>query len=184
MGLIFLIVIIVIAAAAVGGVYNGLVRNRLLVKEASSGIDVQLKRRWDLIPKVVDTVKGYAQHEKSLMEKVTSMRSQMVSGASLADRGKAETELSATLKSIFALAEAYPDLKANRNFIQLQTTLSEIEDQIQMSRRYYNGTVRDYNMMCQQFPSGLVAGAFGFRPEPFFELEYATQRQSPDVKFD
>jgi LemA protein len=182
--LVALIAVVVVIGFAVAGMYNGLVRGRLLVKEASSGIDVQLKRRYDLVPKIVDTVKGYAQHEKGLLEKVTQMRSQLVNGAPPADRGRAESELSGALKSIFALAEAYPDLKANQNFIQLQTTLAQIEDQIQMSRRYFNGAVRDYNMQCQQFPSVFVANAFGFRPEKFFELEYATERQSPDIKFD
>lgn len=163
--------------------YNGLVRNRQLVKEALSGIDVQLKRRWDLIPRVVETVKGYAGHEKGIFEKVSTMRSQMAASAPLPDKARAENELSTTLKSIFAIAEAYPDLKANQNFIQLQNTLKEIEDQIQMSRRYYNGVVRDYNVMVQQFPGNLFASAFGFRSEEYFELEYVTERQAPDVKF-
>jgi len=183
MGVIILILLVAAVVFAVSS-YNNLIRGRLLVKEAFSGIDVQLKRRYDLIPKIVDTVKGYAQHEKTLFEKVANMRAQMVSGASLAERAKVETELSGALKSIFALAEAYPELKANQNFIQLQSTLSEIEDQIQMSRRYYNGTVRDYNLQCQQVPSNFIANSFGFALEQFFELEYATQRQAPDVKFD
>lgn len=171
-------------AVAVGLVYNGLVHKRMLVKEAASGIDVQLKRRYDLIPKIVDTVRGYTQYEKSLFERVTALRSQLVSGSqSVADKAKAESELSGALKSVFALAEAYPALKASEGFTQLQNTLGEIEDQIQLSRRYYNGAVRDYNVMVAQVPSNIIASAFKFGPEKFFEIEYATERTAPDIKF-
>ncbi|MCX7926961.1 MAG: LemA family protein [Candidatus Omnitrophica bacterium] len=184
MATILIAAFIVVFTGYAIGIYNNLVRKRQLLFEAASGIDVQLKRRWELIPKIVDTVKGYAGHEKGLLEKVTTMRAQMVSSVPLSKRSQSETELSTTLKSIFALAEAYPELKANQNFLQLQQTLSDIEDQIQMARRYYNATVRDYNILCQQFPSVLVANILGFKPEKFFELEYATERQTPEIKFE
>lgn len=186
MGLIGIIVLalVIVAALFVAGLYNGLVRKRMLVREASSGIDVQLKRRYDLIPKIVDTVTGYTQYEKSLFERVTELRSQLVSGSqSPVEKAKAESELSGALKSVFALAEAYPALKASEGFLQLQNTLAEIEDQIQMARRYYNGSVRDYNVMTQQVPSNIIASLFKFAPEKFFELEYATERKAPDIKF-
>ncbi|MFH1247589.1 MAG: LemA family protein [Candidatus Omnitrophota bacterium] len=183
MGLVFLVVILFATGIFSVRMYNMLVRARFLVKEAYSGIDVQLKRRHDLIPKIVDTVKGYAQYEKTLLEKVTSLRSQFSAANPLSERIKSENELAGALRSVFALSEAYPDLKANQSFLQLQSTLSEIEDQIQMSRRYYNGTVRDYNVLTGQFPSNIIASFFNFKPEGFFELEYATQRQSPDVTF-
>lgn len=163
--------------------YNKLVACRFLVKEASSGIDIQLKRRHDLIPKIVDIVSGYAAYERSLLEKVTSMRAEFDTAGPMPDKLKKENELSGCLKNIFALSENYPDLKANENFLQLQITISGIEDDIQLARRYYNGTVRDYNILIGQFPSNILARIFAFKSETFFELEYATERRSPDVRF-
>ena len=175
--------IVVIAAVSGIVIYNQLIRYSMLVREALSGIDVQLKRRHDLIPKIVDVVKGYAQHERTLFEKVTNIRSQAGTFLDFKQKGRLENDLSTTLKSLFALAEAYPDLKANSNFGDLQKTISEIEDQIQMSRRYYNGTVRNYNIKIETFPGNLIACAFKFKPLDFFEIEYATQRKSPDIEF-
>jgi len=153
----------------------------MLVREASSGIDVQLKRRHDLIPNIVDTVKGYSQYERKLLEDVTSLRSNVIEGSNLKEKNKVENELSKALKSIFAVAENYPDLKANKNFLDLQKTLSEIEDQIQLARRYFNGTVRNYNILVESFPSNLLAHIFKFKSLDYFEIEYATERKVPDV---
>jgi LemA protein len=179
----YILIPVVVLAIITISIFNRLIRYRFLVGEAFSGIDVQLKRRHDLIPKIVDTVKGYAQYESKVLENITSMRSQLVSASAVGDKSKIENTLSQTLKSIFALAEAYPDLKANSSFLELQKTVSEIEDQIQMARRYYNGTVRDYNIMVASFPANLVASVFNFKSEEFFEIEYATERQVPDVDF-
>jgi LemA protein len=175
------IVAVVLLSAVL--MFNNLVRVKMLVGEAWSGIDVQLKRRYDLVPNVVETVKGYAQHERKVLEGVTEMRSRLMRGSDQKDRKELENGLAQGLKSIFALAEAYPDLKANKNFADFQKTLSEIEDQIQMARRYYNGTVRNYNTAIQVFPGNIIAGIFSFKPSEFFEIEYATQRETPDVKF-
>jgi LemA protein len=177
-----LIAIAVLSVISIS-LFNRLIRLRFLVREAFSGIDVQLKRRHDLIPKIVDTVKGYTQYESKLLENITAIRSGIVSANAVKEKGRIENDLSQALKSIFALAEAYPDLKANQSFLELQKTVSEIEDQIQLARRYYNGTVRDYNIMVESFPSNLVASAFNFKPGEFFEIEYATERQVPDVNF-
>ena len=177
-----------IVAGAVLGVliyiYNQLIRNRFLVREAFSGIDVQLKRRHDLIPSLVETVKGYMQHERKLLEEIARLRTRVMSTQSLKEKGELENNLSQTLKSIFVLVENYPNLKANENFLMLQKDLTEIEDALQLARRYYNGTVRNYNIMAQSFPNNLVAGMFNFKLEEFFEIEYATDRQVPDVKFE
>ncbi|MBI2634284.1 LemA family protein, partial [Candidatus Peregrinibacteria bacterium] len=140
-----LLVIIAVLAVLVIGIYNGLIRLRNKVREAWSDIDTQLKRRYDLIPNIVETVKGYAQHESGTFEKITEARNKAMQAQNIHEKEEAENMLSSTLKSIFALAENYPDLKANQNFLQLQNTLKEIEEHIQMSRRYYNGTVRDFN---------------------------------------
>lgn len=164
--------------------YNRLVRQRNLLNEAWSGIDVQLKRRHDLIPNVVETVKGYAQHERKAFEEITRLRSKLVDDtSSVQEKGKLENSFTQALKSIFALAEAYPELKANQNFIELQTTLAAAEEQIQLARRYYNGAARDYNIMVQSFPNNLVASFFRFTEAEFFEIELATDRETPEVKF-
>jgi LemA protein len=153
-------------------VFNGLVRARQMVNEAWSGIDVQLKRRSDLIPNLVDSVKGYAAHERSVLEDVTQLRG--AAGAlpqgDVAARAQAEGALSAALGRLFAVAENYPDLKASGNFLQLQQQLSDLENEIQMARRYYNGAVRNLNVLVQSFPSNIIAGLFGFDLRGFFEL--------------
>jgi LemA protein len=165
--------------------YNSLVRARQVKEEAWSGIDVQLKRRADLIPNLIETVKGYAAHEKETLEKVVDLRNraQAVPAGDVAGRAAAEGMLSQALGRIFALAEAYPDLKANENFAELQETLETIEEEIQMSRRYYNGAARDLNVKVESFPSTLVASLFRFSKAPYFEIDNPADRAVPSVKF-
>ncbi|WP_018238972.1 LemA family protein [Ensifer sp. BR816] len=166
-------------------VYNGLVKARQMAEEAWSGIDVQLKRRADLIPNLIETVKGYAAHEKSTLEEVVALRNraQAVPEGDIAARAAAEGALSQALGRIFALAEAYPDLKANENFAELQGSLETIEGEIQMSRRYYNGAARDLNVKVESFPSNLIAGAFRFAKASYFEITNEADRAVPSVKF-
>jgi LemA protein len=164
--------------------YNRFIRARNILNEAWSGIDVQLKRRHDLIPNIIETVKGYAKHERKVLEEITSLRTRLTSPATVQEKGKLENSFSQALKSIFALAEAYPDLKANQNFIELQNTLSEAEEQIQLSRRYYNGAARDFNTMVESFPTNIIARMFGFSKAEFFEIELAIEREVPKVNFD
>ncbi len=183
---IVLFVILGLAVAVVAwaiAVYNKLVRRRTMVKEGWSGIDVQLKRRSNLIPNLIETVKGYMGHERGVLEEVTELRSRSMGGGTPGQQGPIEGALSRALGKLFAVAEAYPDLKASRNFADLQDELSEIEDQIQLARRYYNGAVRDLNIPIEQFPSNLVAGRFGFVQAEFFEIEDAAARAVPEVKF-
>ena len=161
--------------------YNGLVKLKVLVEEAWSGIDVQLKRRYDLIPNLVETVKGYAKHEKKIFEKVAELRSSAMKATSPEAKGKIEGELTNTLKTLFAVAENYPELKANENFNKLQEELSAIEEEIQSSRRYYNGSVRDFNLKLEVFPTNLVGGLLGFKPREFFE---AGEEEKKNVKVD
>jgi LemA protein len=175
-----LTLILAIAAYAVV-VYNGLVKLRVLVDEAWSGIDVQLKRRYDLIPNLVETVKGYAKHEKKLFEKVTQLRTGAMKAGTPEAKGKAEAELANTLKTVFAVAENYPELKANTNFMKLQDELTVIEEEVQSARRYYNGAVRDFNMKLQVFPTNLIAGMLGFKKREFFEAE---EEERENVKVD
>ena len=163
--------------------YNRLVRDRNLVKESWSGIDVQLRRRYNLIPNLIETVKGYAKHEENVLEDVVKFRNQSIDASKVPEQAQAETGLTKALKSLFALAEAYPDLKANQNFLELQNNLDEIEEQIQLARRYYNGTVRDYNIRVESFPHMIIAKMFNFQPADYFEIELATQREVPEVKF-
>jgi LemA protein len=165
--------------------YNGLVRARQVKEEAWSGIDVQLKRRADLIPNLIETVKGYAAHEKDTLEKVVELRNraQAVPAGDVAGRAQAEGLLSQDLGRIFALAEAYPDLKANENFAELQETLETLEGEIQMSRRYYNGAARDLNVKVESVPSNVVASLFKFVKAPYFEIENPADRAVPSVKF-
>ena len=166
-------------------IYNGLVKARQVKEEAWSGIDVQLKRRADLIPNLIETVKGYAAHEKGTLEQIVELRNkaQSVPTGDVAGRAQAEGMLSQALGKIFALAEAYPDLKANQNFSELQQSLETIEEEIQMSRRYYNGAARDLNVKVESFPSNLIAGPFGFANAPFFEITNEADRAVPSVKF-
>ncbi|WMT87880.1 LemA family protein [Pelagibacterium sp. 26DY04] len=181
-------IILILAVAVIGYaiyVYNMLVRNRQLVGEGWSGIDVQLKRRADLIPNMLETVKGYMAHERETLQAVTDARAavQAAQNGSPAERGQAEGLLSGALGRLFAVAEAYPDLKANTNFIEFQTALQTVEDEIQMSRRYYNGAVRNLNIAVESFPSNLVAGTFRFEKAEYFELENEADRAVPQVKF-
>ncbi len=164
--------------------YNRLIRSRNILNEAWSGIDVQLKRRHDLIPNIIETVKGYVKHERKVLEEITNLRSRLAGPATVQEKGQLENSFSQALKSIFALAEAYPDLKANQNFIELQQTLADAEEQIQLARRYYNGAARDYNIMVESFPGNIMARMFGFSKAEFFDIELATEREVPGVKFD
>ena len=151
--------------------YNRMVRLRIRCDESWADIDAQLKRRADLVPNLVETVKGYAAHEKGLMEEVTRARSMALSSGSLEERASAEQALSGALRGLFAVAEAYPELKANTNFLQLQGELSKVEDDIQLARRYYNAVVRDYNSAIETFPGNLFASVFGFGPRGYFEVD-------------
>jgi LemA protein len=181
--LIIVIVIVAIIAFWLMGTYNGLVKLRNLKDEAWSGIDVQLKRRSDLIPNLVETVKGYAAHEKTTLEDVTAARAAVnQAGDDPAARMQAENALTGALRSLFAVSENYPDLKANQNFMQLQEQLSGIEDELQMSRRYYNGTVRNLNTTIQRFPAVLIARQFGFNESQFFEAD-ESDKATPKVSF-
>jgi LemA protein len=165
------------------GLYNGLIRLKVLVDEAWSGIDVQLKRRYDLIPNLVETVKGYAKHEKETFEKIAELRSAAMKAQGVADKSKIENQLTSTLKTLFAVAENYPELKANENFLELQTTLNQIEDEIQGARRYYNGAVRDFNTKIMVFPNSLIAGMLGFKAREFFEAQEG-ERENVKVDFN
>ncbi len=178
-----LIAVAVVVVLWVIGVYNHLVRLVQRAKEAWADIDVQLKRRYDLIPNLVETVKGYAAHEKGVFENVTAARSAAMGvGTSVADKSKAENMLSGALKSLFAVAEAYPDLKANQNFLDLQRQIADTEDKIQAARRFYNGNVRDLNTSIQVFPGSIIAGMFHFEPREFFELGDADAAAKEPVK--
>ena len=178
--------IIVIVILAIIGMYNSLIRLKNRVNEAWSDIDVQLKRRYNLIPNLVETVKGYAAHEKETLEKVVQARNAAMQAQSGGDAKKvavAENMLSSTLKSIFALSESYPDLKANQNFLELQRELSDTENKIQASRRFYNGNVRDFNTKIQVFPTNIIAGMLNFKAREFFEIEEVKERETVKVKF-
>lgn len=153
------------------GIYNSLIKLRNRTDEAWSDIDVQLKRRYNLIPNLVETVKGYATHERELFEKVTKARTAAMGAQDPTEKAQAENALSGTLKSLFAVAENYPELKANQNFLELQKELSDTENKIQAARRFYNGNVRDFNIKIQKFPNTLVAGTLGFKERDFFEVE-------------
>jgi LemA protein len=169
--LVLILLVTIVIVFAVIAIYNKLVRLRTTVKSSWSDIDVHLKKRYDLVPNLVETVKAYATHEKTVFEKVTEARSFAMKASSPADKAKAENMFGETLKSLFAVAEAYPELKANTNFLQLQTQLKELEDNIEYARRYYNAVVRDYNIMTETFPSNIIATRFSFVKEEFFELE-------------
>ncbi|MEN8252452.1 MAG: LemA family protein [Patescibacteria group bacterium] len=187
-----ILIIGVVLAVLVIGIYNSLVKMRLRVDEGWSDIDVQLKRRYDLIPNLVETVKGYASHERETLEGVMEARSKATainvdaSSATAEDMAAfagAQQGLTGALGKLFAVAENYPDLKANENFLQLQNDLTDTEDKIQASRRFYNGTVRDYNTKVQTVPSNIVAGMFGFKEREFFEIEDEKERDNVEVKF-
>ena len=179
-GILVVLVIVIVVAYF----YNRLVRGRLLVREAFSGMDVQLKRRHDLIPNLVRAVQGYASFEKSVLEEVTRLRSQASGAQTITERQDAETNLTAAMGKLFALVENYPDLKADTQFLDLQRQLSEVEDAIEKSRRYYNGTVRDYNITVQSFPSMIFAALYSFDVEPFFQLADEHERAVPKVQWE
>lgn len=160
-------------------IYNRLIKLRNTVKSSWSDIDVQLKKRYDLVPNLVETVKGYASHERALFEKVTEARSMAMQASSPARKAKADNMLRETLKSLFAVAEAYPELKANANFMQLQSQIQELENNIEYARRYYNAVVRDFNIMVESVPSNIVASMFNFKQEEFFELEAPEVERKP-----
>ncbi|MBU1137150.1 LemA family protein [Patescibacteria group bacterium] len=179
---------IVLAAAAVIilwliAMYNGLIKFRNRTDEAWSDIDVQLKRRYDLIPNLVETVKGYAAHEKGVLEEVTRARTMAMGAQNPEVRAKAENMLTGALKSLFAVAENYPNLKANENFLELQRELSDTENKIQAARRFYNGNVRDFNTKIQSFPTNVMAGMFGFKKYDFFGLEEEAAKEPVKVAF-
>ncbi len=175
--------VIALALLWLMGAYNGLVRLRNQTDEAWSDIDVQLKRRFDLIPNLVETVKGYASHEKEVFEKVTEARAAAMNAQGPEAKGQADNMLSGALKSLFAVAEAYPQLKANENFAKLQDELSDTENKIQAARRFYNGNVRDFNTRMQQFPTNLIASSFGFSRREFFALDNEAAKEPVAVKF-
>lgn len=166
-----------------GLAYNRLVRLRVRSEEAWRDIDTQLKRRWDLIPNLVETVKGYAAHESEVFERVTLARSRAIDASGPREQAEAEVGLKEALKSLFAVVEAYPELKANQNFLGLQETLEQVEDAIQRSRRYYNAVVRDLNTTIQVFPRNVIANLFGFREREFYALPGEEQREAPPVRF-
>ena len=178
-------VIVFVAAVAIYFMvaYNGLVRLKVQCDNAWSDIDVQLKRRYDLIPNIVETVKGYASHEKTTLEGVVAARNQAMSAQGPAAKGEAESMLTGALRQVFALAEAYPQLRAVESFNQLQNTLNQIEDTVQNARRYYNAVVRDFNTMIEQFPSNVVANMGNFKEREFFEITAPAERDAPKVSF-
>jgi LemA protein len=180
---IVLIGLVVLVAMWAVAIYNKLVALRQRVAEAWSGIDVQLKRRSNLIPNLIATIEGYVGHEKSTLEEVTAMRTKAENAEGVAERADAESKLSGAMMNLFAVAENYPDLKASTNFLDLQDELSALEDQIQMARRYYNGSVRDFNTLIETFPSNLIANRFAFRQAVYFEIENAAERALPKVAF-
>ena len=177
------LVVVVVLALLIIGIYNGLVRLRVQCDNAWADIDVQLKRRYDLIPNVVETVKGYAAHEKGTLEGVINARNKAMAAQGPAAKAEAEGMLTGALRQLFALAEAYPQLRAVESFTKLQGTLGEIEEFVQNARRYYNAVVRDLNTKIAVFPSNIIAGMFGFTAREFFELKDAAQREAPKVSF-
>ena len=181
--LIAILVVVGLAVLFLAGMYNSLVQLRVRADSAWSDIDVQLKRRHDLIPNIVETVKGYAAHEKGTFENIAKFRSQAMQATTPGDKAVAENQLSGALKSLFAVAENYPELRASEQFTGLQSSLNSIEDNIQNARRYYNAVIRDYNTRVQSFPVNIIAGMFGFQTKQFFEVESPEDRQNVQVKF-
>ena len=181
--MLILLVVIAVLAIALIAIYNGLVKLRVQCDNAWSDIDVQLKRRYDLIPNLVETVKGYAAHEKGTLEAVISARNRAMTTQGPAAKAEAEGMLTQALRQVFALAEAYPQLRAVETFSQLQGTLSQIEEAVQNARRYYNAVVRDLNTKIAEFPSNLIAGMFNFKPREFFEVTAPAEREAPKVSF-
>ncbi len=184
MELLVILAIITVVGIGVIGVYNSLVQLKNKVDEGWADIETQLKRRYDLIPNMVETVKGYAKHESKTLEAVTSARNIAMSAKTPEEKIQAENALSGTLKTLFAVAENYPELKANENFMDLQGTLREVEEKLQLSRRYYNATVRDFNTKVEMFPNNLIANLFHFVRRQFFEIENAQERENVKVSFE
>jgi LemA protein len=187
-GVVLLVLLVLGGIVLVAGLwfvftYNGLVRFRNQVKNAWSQIDVQLKRRYDLIPNIVETVKGYAAHEKETFERVIQARQRGIDASGVKQQQEAENMITGALRQLFALSEAYPNLKANENFLALQEELASTENKIGFARQYYNDTVKDFNTRQEMFPANLVASMLGFQPAEFFEIEEASQREAPKVKF-
>jgi len=162
--------------------YNLLIRDRNRIDEAWSGIDVQLKRRHNLIPNLVESVKAYASHERNLFTNIADKRSQSINTGRIQEKATVETDISGLLKNLIIVAENYPDLKASQNFLDFQNQLIEIEDQLQYARRYYNGTVRNYNIRVESFPGNVVASLFKFKQKDYFEITLSTERNIPEVK--
>jgi LemA protein len=175
--------VIVAVVLFIVGLYNGLVRLRQQVKNAWAQVDVQLKRRYDLIPNLVNTCKGYIKHERETLEAVTKARQQAIDASGVGEQAKAENFLTQTLRSLFAVVEAYPDLKANQNMLALQEELTSTENKISFARQFYNDSVMKYNTRIQTVPANMVAGMFGFQDEEFFEIEDAAEREAPKVEF-
>ena len=182
MWIIIVLVVLLLIILAVIGMYNNLVSLKMRVKNAWAQIDTQLKRRFDLIPNLVETVKGYAAHEQATLEKVIAARNSYASATTVEDKAAANNELTQTLKSIFALSESYPDLKANQNFMALQTELTGTEDKIAYSRQFYNDTVQMYNTAIMKFPANIIAGMFGYKEEPFFKID-ESEKEPVKVQF-
>lgn len=183
MGIELIILLSVLGIATIGAVYlyNQFIRWKNMMREAWSGIDVQLKRRYDLIPNLVEIVKGYGNYEKTLFEDIARLRTESLRTSAIDQKSRIENELSQSLKTIFAVAENYPELKANGNYLQLQKDLAEVEDQLQYARRYYNGTVKNYNILVESFPSLIIANLAGFRSAVYFEVESAAERRTPQI---
>src|SRR5436309_16068817 len=181
--MLWLLGILIVLGILLVGLYSSLVRLKVQCDNAWADIDVQLKRRYDLIPNLVETVKGYAGHEKGTLEAVITARNRAMTATSPADKAQAENMLTGALKSLFALAEAYPQLRAMESFTSLQNSLSQIEDTVQNARRYYNAVVRDLNTKIQQFPTNIFAGMLGFKPREFFEVSAPAEREAPKVSF-
>ena len=181
-GIIIAVVVAVVAIWAIGG-YNGFVKAKNNVEEAFATMDVYLKKRYDLIPNLVETVKGYAKHESETLTKVIEARNMAAGAATVEDKIQGENMLNGTLKSLFAVAENYPDLKANTNFMDLQNQLKQVEEDIANARKYYNAVVKQYNNKCEMFPSNILAGIFHFERKPMFEVDAAEERQNVKVEF-
>jgi len=183
--LLVVLAVVGVLVLALVGIYNSLVRKRMRCREAWSQIDVQLKRRYDLIPNLVETVKGYAAHERETLQAVIEARNAAIAVPPGDVKGQAQAEnmLTGALRQLFALSESYPDLKANQNFLQLQEELTSTENRIAFARQHYNSTTTEYNTTIEKFPSNIVAGMFGFKPRDFFEIEEPAEREAPKVKF-
>lgn len=178
-----IIAIIIVLAIAFVGMYNSFIKLKNSCEEAFSTMDVYMKKRFDLIPNLVETVKGYASHEKETLEKVMAARNGVQSAATVEEKMAQENVLTGTLKSLFAVAEAYPDLKANTNFLDLQNQLNLVEEDIANSRKYYNAVVKQFNTKCEMFPSNIIASMFHFERKPMFEVDSAEERKNVEVKF-